>query len=289
MAVYRQRYKSYDGGLTLPLWRFWVLTRFGAREVFASKMPLVFFVLSFVPMLGGVSMIYLSHNLDTLLAFDFPVQEFISIDATFFATIMGIQSTLSFILASIIGPGLVSPDLTNGALPLYLSRPFSRTEYTLGKFSVLAVLLSLITWIPGLVLFLINASMTGDGWLFQNLRIATAIFVGSWAWILTVSLLALALSAWVRWRAVAGAVLFGIFFAAGAFSAVFNEILGTDWGTMMNLSSVIVGLYYWLFNGSMDPRVYPLPVWTTLVSLAIVWTISAFLLARKVRAYEVVR
>ena len=58
---------------------------------------------------------------------------------------------------------------------------------------------------------------------------------------------------------------------------------------MMNLSSVIVGLYYWLFNGSMDPRVYPLPVWTTLVSLAIVWTISAFLLARKVRAYEVVR
>ena len=58
---------------------------------------------------------------------------------------MGIQSTLAFFIAAFAGPGLISPDLTNGALPLYLSRPFSRAEYTLGKFSVLALLISAIT------------------------------------------------------------------------------------------------------------------------------------------------
>ena len=38
-------------------------------------------------------------------------------------------------------------------MPLYLARPFSRTEYVLGKASTLVILLSLLTWIPGLFLF----------------------------------------------------------------------------------------------------------------------------------------
>ena len=51
----------------------------------------------------------------------------------------------------------MSPDLRNNGLPLYLSRPFSRTEYVLGKMSVLLILLSAITWVPGLLLFLFQA------------------------------------------------------------------------------------------------------------------------------------
>jgi ABC-2 type transport system permease protein len=289
MAVYRQIYKPYRDRLTPPSGRFWVLTRFAFREVFASKLVLIFFVLSFVPMLGGGSIIYLRNNLEALLTLQIPPEAFFAIDATFFATLMGVQSTLAFFIAALVGPGLVSPDLTNGALPLYLSRPFSRAEYTLGKFSVLAVLISLITWVPGMILFVMQGSLAGGGWMSGNLRIAFAIVTGAWAWILTVSLLALALSAWVRWRAVAGALLFGVFFAGAGVGGVFNEIMNTDWGAMMNLSVVIAGLWEWLFTGVVRTGVYPLPVWTAFASLGIVWVASLLMLYGKVRAYEVVR
>ena len=75
----------------------------------------------------------------------------ISINVTFFMSLLGWQSMLALFLASFIGPGQVSPDLANNALSLYLARPFSRVEYVLGKMSVLVILMSLMTWVPGLL------------------------------------------------------------------------------------------------------------------------------------------
>ena len=60
---------------------------------------------------------------------------------------------LALFLAAFIGPGQISPDLANNALSLYLARPFSRVEYVLGKMSVLLILMSVMTWVPGLLLF----------------------------------------------------------------------------------------------------------------------------------------
>ena len=288
MAVYKQTYRPYDGTLTEPRWRFWVLARYAFEQVFAWRLMLIFFVLCYVPILIGGTFIYLHHNLDALLAFQIPVEEMLAVNADFFLVIMGFQSTLAFFMTAVVGPGLVSPDLTNGALPLYLSRPFTRSEYVLGKFAVLATLLSLITWIPGMLLFLMQ-SVLETGWMMSNLRIATAMVVGSIAWILTISLLALALSAWVKWRPVAGAMLFGIFFAVAAFGGAFNGILRSDWGFMMMLPVVINAVWQWLFYGVVAARDYPLPVWTAFMSLGITCGISLWMLARKVRAYEVVR
>lgn len=288
MAVYKQTYRPYDGTLTEPRWRFWVLARYAFEQVFAWRLMLIFFVLCYVPILIGGTFIYLHHNLDALLAFQIPVEEILAGDADFFLVIMGFQSTLAFFMTAVVGPGLVSPDLTNGALPLYLSRPFTRSEYVLGKFAVLATLLSLITWIPGMLLFLMQSALEA-GWMMSNLRIATAIVAGSVAWILTISLLALALSAWVKWRPVAGAMLFGIFFAVAAFGGAFNGILRTDWGLMMMLPVVINAVWQWLFYGVVAARDYPLPVWTAFMSLGITCGVSLWMLARKVRAYEVVR
>ena len=84
--------------------------------------------------------------------------------------------------------------MTNNALPLYLCRPFTRAEYVLGKMSVLLILLSLITWVPILLVFLFQSYLAGWSWFAQNLRIAGAIFVGSWVWILLLALLSLAIS-----------------------------------------------------------------------------------------------
>ena len=96
----------------------------------------------------------------------------ISINVVFFMSLLGWQSMLALFLASFIGPGQVSPDLANNALALYLARPFSRTEYVLGKMSVLLILLSLMTWVPGLLLFCLQGYLEGWQWMHDNVRFA---------------------------------------------------------------------------------------------------------------------
>jgi len=288
VAVYKQTYQPYDGPLTAPRWRFWILGRYALEQAATWRLAIVYFVLCFVPTIGAAGLIYLRHNLDALTALQLPLQELITIDARFFITFMAVQATLTFFLAAVVGSGLVSPDLTNGALPLYLSRPLTRADYILGKFSALAVLISLVTWVPGLLLFLFQAGLE-PGWLAGNLRIAVSIVVGAWAWILTVSLLAMAVSAWFRWRPVARAMLFAVFFVTAGFGAVVNEVMGIRLGAMLMLPQVLTAVQSGLFGVAVGPSVYPLPIWTAWLSLVIVWAASLWLLSRRLRAYEVVR
>ena len=65
------------------------------------------------------------------------------------------------------------------------------------------------------------------------------MFFGAWVWILMLALLALALSAWVKWKPAAGALMFGVFFVAAGFGAVINAVQRTNWGHLFNISHLI--------------------------------------------------
>jgi ABC-2 type transport system permease protein len=175
-------------------------------NLFRSKFLTALFVLCFFYPLMCLLMIYLAHSVSFLQA-DGCCHRVVSIDNKFFYHFISVQGGFAFLLTAFAGPGLISPDLANGALPLYFCRPFSRAEYVLGKSSVLAILLSQITWVPGLILFVMQASLAGASWTWSNLWIAGSLFVSSLIWIAILSLLAMALSAWVKWRIVAGALL----------------------------------------------------------------------------------
>ena len=56
---------------------------------------------------------------------------------------------------------------------------------------------------------------------------------------LLLALLAVALSAWVRWKLAASALLFGIFFISSALGAMVNEVLATRAGNVLSLGYVI--------------------------------------------------
>ena len=215
MAVYRRNYKPYAGALT-PEWsRCLVLFRYSRRNLFRSKFLTGLFVVCFFWPLVCLLMIYLAHNA-TFLEQVGVAKGVLSINNTFFFNFMRVQGVFAFLLTAFTGPGLISPDLANGALPLYFCRPFSRAEYVLGKASVLAILLSQITWVPGVVLFVIQAGLAGWSWTWSHLWIAGSLILSSLIWIAILSLLAMALSAWVKWRIVAGALLLGVmFFGAG--------------------------------------------------------------------------
>ena len=84
------------------------------------------FLLSvFVPLLVEAILIYLHHNANALALMRVNVRELLPIDALFFQTFVEIQAGFAFFIALLVGPPIVSRDLRNNALPLYLCRPFS--------------------------------------------------------------------------------------------------------------------------------------------------------------------
>lgn len=306
MGVHRRGYKVYDGPRTAERWRFWILSRYAMGKVFKSRLLLIFYVLCFVPTLVTLAGVYLSHNIDLLASLfgrqELPTNELLPINAEVFLMLMSFQATLSVFVTALVGPGLVSPDLTNNALPLYLSRPFSRVEYVLGKFNVLFVLLFLITGAPMLLIFTLKSALAGSAWLINNIHLAFAITVGSVVWVTLISLISLASSAWVRWRPAAAGMLFALFFIPTGFGQMANEIMRMTWGSLLNAIILIGTVWnslffindpaqYEIMARALNPmrRVPPIPAWSAWFMVAFLCAISLFLLNRKIRAHEVVR
>lgn len=285
MAVYRRSYKPYAGTLTAEWSRFLVLFRYSRKSVFRSKVQTGLFVICFFFPLACLIIIYLAHSASFLAKIGIPAQ-ILSIDSKFFFRYMSVQGALAFLLTAFVGPGLVSPDLANGALPLFFCRPFSRSEYVLGKSAVLAVLLSQVTWIPGVVLFVMQASLAGASWAWSNLWIAGSLILSSLLWIAVLSLLAMALSAWVKWRIVAGALLLGVMFFGAGFGQAVNAVLRTDFGFFFNLPYLMGTVWIALFQVDIEQSVSITQAW---VAILLYCAVCLWLLLRKVRAYEVVR
>lgn len=296
MAVFKHAYRGYDGALT-PTWsRFLILPRYAFAEMRRSRFYSMFFLVTMLAPLFFALTIYIEHNLSALKMLQ--IRDVISINSRFFLNFLGWQSMMAFFLAAFVGPGQISPDLANNALSLYLARPFSRAEYVLGKMSVLLILMSTMTWIPGLLLFILQASLEGNGWLGKNLGIAGALFVGSWIWILILSLLALALSAWVKWKPLAGGLLFGVFFVAAGMGGAINAILRTRWGNLLNISRLVGTVWTSLFeqpahrgSGAVFFRAHEgeIPIWACWMALLALSAFCLYLLSRKIRGAEVVR
>src|SRR5687768_4394841 len=154
MAVYEHLYGAYDGEAQTSWSRFHVIPRYALRSVFKSKLFTTIFILCFIYPLIAAILVYLHHNSNALALLQINVQELLPIDASFFRTFLEVQGAFAFILTVLVAPPLISRDLANNALPLYLSRPLSRTEYVLGKMAVVVFLLSMVTWIPGVLIFL---------------------------------------------------------------------------------------------------------------------------------------
>lgn len=291
MAVYGQTYKSYEGQLT-PSWsRFLVIPRYAYQDLFKYTLFVVLYVVCFVPPLVYAVLIYLNHNVSALAIFG-ASPGIIPINGLFFSVFSWIQAGLSFIFTVIIGPVLISRDLANNGLPLYLCRPFTRFEYILGKASVLLILLSTITWIPGTLLFLLQAYLEGGGWFTDNFWILYGILVVCLAWIVMLALLAMAFSAWIKWRTAASAALFAVLIIPIPIGFAIQGILKTSNGHLLSIWTAMLVMNQELFrlreNISINDDDFFFSygkAWMVFLAFA---ALCLYMLWRKVRAYEVV-
>ena len=288
MAVYKRTYAAYEGSLT-PSWsRFLILPRYSFARLWQSKFLVMFFMACFFYPLGCVGYVYLANNLTILssVGIPAPLGQFLKVEPTLFLYFCWVQAAFTYLLTAFVGPSLVSPDLVNGAMPLYLCRPFSRAEYIAGKMSVLVFLLSLVTWVPGLILFAIQASLAGWEWTKANAWIAGSLLLGMIVWIIVLSLIALALSAWIKWKIAAGGLVLGVFFAGAGFGSALNSVMRTQYGTLLNLTQVMYIVWSKLFRQTPDTGISVQAAW---ICLGVVCAICLWMLLRRVRPFEVVK
>jgi ABC-2 type transport system permease protein len=292
MAVYKRTYRAYSGALT-PSWsRFSVLSRYGLSKILESRPFTAFIMACMVPFVVALVFVYVVHNTAVQAVLNVRMGPNALVDNLFFFRFMGIEAWMAFLLTAWFGPGMISKDFANHGIQLYLSRPLSRAEYLLGKISVLAILLSCTTWIPALLLFVINAQMVGRGWGWENLWIAGAIVVSGLLWIALISLVAMALAVWVRWRIAATALIFALFILLPGFGEAMNVILRTHWGKLLNLGYLISTVWGHLFLTGPQLRFTgfnQIPLWSAWAMLLAVCAFSLWILNLRLRAREVER
>jgi ABC-2 type transport system permease protein len=105
-------------------------------------------------------------------------------------------------------------------------------------------------------------------------------------WITVLSLMALALSAWVKWRIAAGALMLAVLFAGTGFGAVINNVLRTHYGALISLNQVIYTIWGELFRYDWGSQ---LTLGEATAVLSLVSGFCLWLLAKRVRPFEVVK
>jgi ABC-2 type transport system permease protein len=285
MAVYKRGYQRYRGPLTGHFARVMAMPRFARERLAQQRLVTVLLIVAMVWPLLCALFIYISNHAELWRGLDRDFLGFLEIKGKFFLVFMNLQAVFAVLLAALAGPGLVAPDLSNNALQLYFSRPLSRLDYVAAKMGTLVALLSLVTWVPGLALFLMQSGMAGWTWFAANWNLGAAIFFGFALWILLVSLVAMASSAYVKWRVVAGALVLGFFFVSAGAAVMVNAILRVAWGDLLSPARAMYILWCGML-GVEPPQ--GLGAFECLLALLGLAAVLAAVLARKLRPVEVI-
>jgi ABC-2 type transport system permease protein len=285
MAVYKRGYQRYDGPTVSHWTRFMVLPRFAWSRMFQQRQVLLLMVIAMIwPLLCAI-FVYLTNHAELLKGLGGAFRSFLSINGNFFLVFMNVQAVFALFLAALTGPGLIAPDLANNALPLYFSRPLRRSEYALARLATLFGLLSLVTWIPGLLLFGMQIGMADAVWLRANWRLGFGVVAGFFLWVLLISMVAMASSAYTRMRAVSGGLVLGFFFIMGGLSGMINGIFRVSWGSALSPRWATYRIWCALLNVS--PQAGP-GVGACVLVLLLLMLLLALVIERKLRPVEVI-
>jgi ABC-2 type transport system permease protein len=285
MAVYKRGYQRYDGPRTSHWSRVMAFPRHAWKRLFQQRLVLILMVLSLFWPLMCALFIYVSNHSELWSGLGSGFARMLEIDGSFFLLFLRVQASFAILLAAFAGPGLVAPDLAHNALPLYFSRPLSRVDYVLARLIVLAGMLSLVTWVPGVLLVGMQSGMAGWSWLWHHWRLGVGVAAGFAVWILLVSLVALACSAYVKWRIVSGALILGFFFVLAGVAEMFRAVLRADWGYVLNPAKAMDSIWRVMMGVEISNGPAALD---SVVMMAVLVGMLLWLLERKLRAVEVV-
>src|SRR5579872_4263312 len=165
-----------------------VIARAGIRTMLDKKAFLGLLLLSWIPFIVRAVQIYLAANVPQ-------ARDLLAVKADTFRQFLDQQETFVFFITVYAGAGLIANDRRANALQIYLSKPLTRAEYVFGKLAILVTFLLLVTWVPAMVLLIVQIAFAGNFTFFvNNLFLFPAITLFAFIEVMTSAFTMLALS-----------------------------------------------------------------------------------------------
>jgi ABC-type transport system involved in multi-copper enzyme maturation permease subunit len=285
VPIHDQSYRRYAGARS-ALGRSWtVIAWAGIRNMIRKRMFIGLMIFAWVPFIVRAVQIYIAAN--------FPQAQMLTPDAKMFRDFLEQQDFFVFITTIYVGAGLIANDRRANALQIYLSKPLLRSEYIAGKAAVLFVFLMLVTWLPAMLLLMLQVMFSGSfTFLKTNLFLFPAITVGATLQALLATLTMLALSSLSNSSRYVGILYAGIMFFTAAIYGVLYAITrdsGFSWIALTANLNQVVDVIFRLppaCNGCNPRYLTPWPV--SLIAVLGLMAVSISILERRVRGVEVV-
>ena len=278
MPIHDQGYRRY-GGLKARRGTGWmVITRAGLRTFFAKRAFLGLLLVSWFPFFVRAVQIYAAANL--------PQAAFLAPTAETFRQFLDQQQIFVFFVTVYVGAGLIANDRRANALQIYLSKPLTRAEYVFGKLAILMTFLALVTWLPAIVLLIVQISFAGNFTFFRNNAfLFPAITVFSFVQVTMVATAMLALSSLSKSSRYVGILYAAVIFFTQAIYGVLYAVTRSTAMSWISFSANLTQVGDVIFR---QPLKYDTPWPVSLLMIVALIAISGVVLERRVRGVEVV-
>jgi ABC-type transport system involved in multi-copper enzyme maturation permease subunit len=278
MPIHDQGYRRYAGRRLARGRTWWVIARATIASELRQRRVIALLLFAWTPFVVRAVLIYASAN--------FQQASFLAATPQTFREFLDWQNIFVFFVTILIGSGLIADDRRANALQIYLSKPLTRVEYIVGKLAVLFVFLGFITWVPGMLLLLLQMLFAGNTeFLGTNLFLFPAITLFCAIQILVSACAMLALSSLSKSRRFVAMMYAGIIFFTSAMNAALTGITGSRSWAWISPENTLDVLADAIFRVSRDPAI---PVAAAIVVVVVLIAASTIILERRVRGVEVV-
>lgn len=279
MPIHDQGYRRYLGSKAAVGKSWQVITRAGIRTVLAKRSFIALMLLAWSPFVVRAVQVYVAAT--------FQQASFLAPGADTFREFLEQQGVFVFFVTIYVGAGLIANDRRANALQVYLSKPLTRAEYVAGKFAILFLFLVSVTWLPAILLLLVQTMFAGNlAFVQANIFLLPAITLFSLLQVLVSAMTMLALSSMSKSSRFVGIMYAGlIFFTAALFQAL-RGITGRSSWAWISPTDTLEQLGAYIFR--VDPPYQLSPVIAIITVITLIAG-SAWILERNVRGVEVVK
>jgi len=276
--IHDQGYRRYGGQRVPHGRRWWVIARAGLLSRIRERRVVILLLAAWLPFLVRAVQIYASAN--------FQQVAFLAPTPQMFREFLGQQEIFVFIVSILIGAGLIADDRRANALQIYLSKPLTRVEYIVGKLGTLIMVLTFVTWLPAMLLLLLQMLFAGSTqFLREHLFLIPAITLFAGVQVFVSSFTMLALSSLSKSRRFVAMMYAGtLFFTAAMYQALRAITTSSLWAAISPRDTMNV-----LADGIFRIQAArPIPLGAAVVVVAVLIIASMWVLERRVRGVEVV-
>ena len=278
MPIHDQGYRRYGGAKARRGTGWMVITRAGLRIFFARRAFLGLLLVSWFPFFVRAVQIYAAANL--------PQMAVLAPTADTFRQFLEQQRPFVFFVTVYVGAGLIANDRRANALQIYLSKPLTRAEYVFGKLAILMTFLALVTWLPAIVLLIVQISFAGNFTFFRNnVFLFPAITVFAFLQVTMIATAMLALSSLSKSSRYVGILYAAVIFFTQAIYGVLYAVTRSTSLSWISFSANLTQIGDVIFR---QPLTYDTPWQVSLLMIVGLTALSGVILERRVRGVEVV-